>query len=65
MTLQDYQAAVDPKVLGTWNVHSLLEGADLNFFIMLSSISGIAGNGADITMEQEHMAPQLWGWRSW
>lgn len=32
-----------PKVVGTWNLHSLLP-LDLDFFIMLSSVSGIVGN---------------------
>ncbi|KAI9776756.1 MAG: hypothetical protein M1839_009400 [Geoglossum umbratile] len=43
MTLSDYEAAVRPKVQGSWNLHRLLP-ADLDFFVMLSSISGIGGN---------------------
>ncbi|KAK4210832.1 putative polyketide synthase [Rhypophila decipiens] len=47
MTLQDYTAAVRPKVVGTWNLHRLF-GAnrpDLSFFIILSSFVGVGGNG--------------------
>lgn len=43
MTLSDYEAAVRPKVQGSWNLHKLLP-ANLDFFVMLSSISGFGGN---------------------
>ena len=43
MSIQDYQTAVVPKVRGSWNVHDLLP-KDLDFFILLSSVSGIIGN---------------------
>lgn len=43
MTYEKWRTAVDPKVKGTWNLHSLLP-QDLDFFIILSSISGIIGN---------------------
>lgn len=43
MTLSDYEAAVRPKVQGSWNLHKLLPD-NLDFFIMLSSISGFGGN---------------------
>ena len=43
MTLSDYEAAVRPKVQGSWNLHKLLP-VNLDFFIMLSSISGFGGN---------------------
>lgn len=48
MTYDKWRTAVDPKVKGTLNLHSLLlsqdGSADLDFFIILSSISGIIGN---------------------
>ena len=44
MTLADYKAVVQPKVSGTWNLHEALIGADLDFFIMLSSTAGVIGN---------------------
>ena len=44
MTLLDYQTVVQPKVTGTWNLHEALTGADLDFFIMLSSTAGVIGN---------------------
>ena len=44
MTFDNYTDVVGPKVAGTWNLHHSLSGHDLEFFIMLSSISGIIGN---------------------
>ena len=43
MTLEDYNAVMRPKVHGTWNLHRQLP-KDMDFFIMLSSVSGIIGN---------------------
>ncbi|RAL13057.1 type I polyketide synthase [Aspergillus homomorphus CBS 101889] len=43
MTHEDYLAALNPKVQGTYNLHTLLP-ADLQFFICLSSISGFGDN---------------------
>jgi len=43
MTLTNYKAAILPKVNGTWNLHKQFEHADLDFFVMLSSIAGILG----------------------
>ena len=45
MTPVDYAAAIKPKVHGTWNLHELLP-KDMDFFIMLSSTSGIIGNAS-------------------
>lgn len=43
MTLDEYQAATSSKVQGSMNLHNLLPSS-LDFFIMLSSISGVGGN---------------------
>lgn len=43
MGLDDYNAAILPKVQGSWNLHHYL-GKDLDFFIMLSSLAGVIGN---------------------
>ncbi|KZF19523.1 hypothetical protein L228DRAFT_214821 [Xylona heveae TC161] len=43
MTYDDFNAALAPKVQGSWNLHTLLP-KDMDFMIFLSSISGIAGN---------------------
>ncbi|GAB1201026.1 hypothetical protein APSETT444_010411 [Aspergillus pseudonomiae] len=43
MTLGDYTAVLNPKYHGTWNLHRYLP-SNLDWFIMLSSISGIIGN---------------------
>ncbi|KAK9413823.1 hypothetical protein SUNI508_11641 [Seiridium unicorne] len=47
MTIDDYQVAIGAKVQGTWNIHQALQGSgnqELDFFTMLSSISGVVGN---------------------
>ncbi|KAF7155878.1 hypothetical protein CNMCM5623_008758 [Aspergillus felis] len=43
MTIEDYLSVLHPKYAGTWNLHRYLSD-NLDFFIMLSSISGIIGN---------------------
>jgi hypothetical protein len=43
MTIQDYLSVLRPKYAGTWNLHRYLPD-NLDFFVMLSSISGIIGN---------------------
>ena len=43
MSLEDYNAVTRPKVQGTWNLHNHLP-KDMDFFLMLSSVSGIVGN---------------------
>ncbi|KAL1642561.1 Type I Iterative PKS [Diplodia intermedia] len=45
MTIDEYHQAVDCKVKGTWNLHNvaLEAGQELDFFSMLSSISGVVG----------------------
>ncbi|KZL88045.1 pksn polyketide synthase for alternapyrone biosynthesis protein [Colletotrichum incanum] len=43
MTYERWCATVNPKVKGTWNLHSLFP-LDLDFFIVLSSMSGVIGN---------------------
>lgn len=44
MTVEDYHAALRPKVQGTINIHEALFNRPLDFFIMLSSVVGIIGN---------------------
>ncbi|KAK3936681.1 lovastatin diketide synthase LovF [Diplogelasinospora grovesii] len=41
MGLNDHNAALDPKLRGSWNLHQCF--ADVDFFIMLSSLAGIVG----------------------
>ena len=43
MTVEHWCKATAPKVRGTWNLHTLLP-ADLDFFIILSSVVSIVGN---------------------
>lgn len=43
MSINNYRAAVRPKVHGSWNLHQLLQSKDVDFFVMLSSLSGIVG----------------------
>jgi aryl carrier-like protein len=44
MTVDDFRAAVRPKVQGSWNLHQQL--ADLDFFVMLSSLVGVMGGAS-------------------
>ena len=44
MNHDDYNAVVRPKVLGSWNLHHQSLSLDLDFFILLSSLTGIVGN---------------------
>ncbi|OTB04503.1 hypothetical protein M426DRAFT_261766 [Hypoxylon sp. CI-4A] len=45
MTLEEFRGALDCKVQGTWNLHNVAveEQLDLDFFTLLSSISGVHG----------------------
>ncbi|KAK1637097.1 hypothetical protein BDP81DRAFT_318791 [Colletotrichum phormii] len=43
MTIDKWNTATRPKIVGTWNLHSAVP-TDLDFFILLSSMSGIIGN---------------------
>jgi NAD(P)-dependent dehydrogenase (short-subunit alcohol dehydrogenase family) len=43
MNYEQWRAAMDPKVQGTWNVHEVF-GDSLDFFILLSSSGGIIGS---------------------
>jgi hypothetical protein len=46
MTLEDYNAAMRPKVDGIWNLHNRLPRTGVDFFIMLSSVVGLVGNAS-------------------
>ncbi|CAI7652959.1 unnamed protein product [Penicillium glandicola] len=44
MNIEDWQAASQPKVAGTWNLHAhFSQRGSLDFFVMLSSLSCILG----------------------
>lgn len=43
MSLSDFNIALTPKVAGSWNLHRFF-GSSLDFFIMLSSFTGVGGN---------------------
>ncbi|KAM7203160.1 putative polyketide synthase protein [Naviculisporaceae sp. PSN 640] len=47
MTHADYLTATLPKVQGTWNLHQQFPNpSDLDFFVMLSSLTGVVGNSS-------------------
>ncbi|CAG7555684.1 unnamed protein product [Fusarium equiseti] len=50
MTIDEWNTAVDPKVRGTWNLHNatLEAKADLDFFILFSSLSGVVGQPGQV-----------------
>ena len=41
ISIIEYRAIVRPKVQGVWNLHNTLPKADVDFFLMLSSASGL------------------------
>ncbi|KAL4901000.1 hypothetical protein BDW74DRAFT_182333 [Aspergillus multicolor] len=43
MDLETYQAVIQPRVQGTWNLHNALAGHQLDFFVLFSSICGMVG----------------------
>ncbi|KAH6858814.1 hypothetical protein BKA58DRAFT_346728, partial [Alternaria rosae] len=43
MTIDEWNGATAPKVVGTWNLHNETQSLDLEFFILFSSLSGIVG----------------------
>ncbi|MCJ1379055.1 hypothetical protein MMC17_002155 [Xylographa soralifera] len=44
MTLDDWRGGLRPKLDGTWNLHTeFAQAGALDFFVMLSSVSGIVG----------------------
>lgn len=45
MTLEEWNTTVDPKVKGTWNLHnaSVSANAELDFFVLFGSVSGVFG----------------------
>ena len=45
MTITDYHETIKSKIQGTWNLHNISQEEKLNldFFTMLSSISGVVG----------------------
>jgi NADPH:quinone reductase-like Zn-dependent oxidoreductase/NAD(P)-dependent dehydrogenase (short-subunit alcohol dehydrogenase family) len=43
ISIEDWHASLSPKMAGSWNLHQLLP-ADLDFFVMFSSSTGIMGS---------------------
>ncbi|KAI6770702.1 hypothetical protein HG531_009557 [Fusarium graminearum] len=50
MTIDEWNTAVDPKITGTWNLHNatMSVNADLDFFILFSSLSGVIGQPGQV-----------------
>ena len=46
MKFSEWEQCVRPRVQGTWNLHQATSSADLDFFLLLSSICGITGQPA-------------------
>lgn len=44
MSFEDYSTAIHPKLEGSWNLHAQFSETQLDFFMMLSSMTGVAGN---------------------
>jgi acyl carrier protein len=44
MSHEEWEAALAPKVTGTWNLHHATAKHSLDFFVVFGSISGVCGN---------------------
>ena len=49
MSNEFWHTGIDPKLIGTWNLHRAIQGKDnrLEFFLMTSSISGSVGTATE------------------
>ncbi|KAI1735252.1 polyketide synthase [Xylaria scruposa] len=47
MTNQAWHTGIAPKWKGTWNIHNALDGHDLDFFLLTSSVSGTVGTATE------------------
>lgn len=47
MTNEAWHTGIDPKYQGTWNLHNALEGHDVDFFVLTSSVSGTVGTATE------------------
>ncbi|KAK7738594.1 Type I Iterative PKS [Diatrype stigma] len=47
MPNEAWRTGIDPKYQGTWNLHNALEGHDLDFFLLTSSVSGTVGTATE------------------
>lgn len=43
MPYSDWQTVMGPRVTGAWNLHHALSSAELDFFVLLGSFSGMVG----------------------
>lgn len=43
MPYSDWQTVMNPRVTGAWNLHNVLSSAQLDFFVLLGSFSGMVG----------------------
>ncbi|GAB1218268.1 hypothetical protein ATERTT37_007522 [Aspergillus terreus] len=43
MSYEEWTTALTPKVKGTWNLHNVLKDVPLEFFVLISSITGLYG----------------------
>ncbi|XP_076458184.1 phenolphthiocerol/phthiocerol polyketide synthase subunit C-like [Babylonia areolata] len=44
MDVPGFDSALSPKVRGTWNLHTLTQNLNLDYFVMHSSIASVVGN---------------------
>ena len=47
MSNDQWHKGIDPKVVGTWNLHNAVKDKDIDFFLMTSSISGSVGTATE------------------
>ncbi|PHH69951.1 hypothetical protein CDD82_7419 [Ophiocordyceps australis] len=44
VTFEDWNAVLEPKVKGTWNLHKAFLGTQLDFFLLAGSVVALCGN---------------------
>ncbi|HHP7229502.1 MAG TPA: SDR family NAD(P)-dependent oxidoreductase, partial [Xenococcaceae cyanobacterium] len=47
-TPEDFQAVINPKILGVWNLHQATQNLPLDFFVMFSSAASLLGSPGQI-----------------
>ncbi|RWA08741.1 hypothetical protein EKO27_g6377 [Xylaria grammica] len=47
MPNEAWHTAISPKWSGTWNLHNAIEGHELDFFLLTSSVSGTVGTATE------------------
>ena len=65
VTNETWHTGIKPKWQGTWNLHKALEGHNLDFFLLISSLSGSLGSATESNYcAANHFLDAFAQWRS-